>query len=289
MHTKASTDSPADMEEIIKQAVSLGLTEICITDHVDFPLADDIRNWAVYSGAPVSSIMEWARYLGDGQTCELIRIPFDEYISNYKRLASTYEGDITVLMGCEIGMSYHCRGAIHAHIAKYPFDFIIGSQHSFDRYDICCNRETLFSGRSKQDVYTAHLTEMIQNVLDYDCFDVLGHIDYIIRYGPYEDRNMYAHEFDDLLTTLFKTLVEKGKGIELNTSGFRYGLGHAHPNIDILRKYREAGGEIITIGSDAHRPHDVGKYLPEAANILSGSGFKAYCKFKERKPTFINI
>ena len=289
MHTNASTDCPAGMEDMIKQAVSVGLSEICITDHVDFLLVDDIRNWDVIGGAEVSSLLEWASILEDGETCKLVRVAFDEYISDYEHLASFYESEISVLMGCEIGLSYHCRDAIYDHASRYPFDFIIGSQHTADRYDICCNRDTYFHGKTKREAYSAHLQEILQNVRNYDCFDVLGHIDYIIRYGPYEDRRIHVHEFDDLLSAIFKTLVEKGKGIELNTSGFRYGLGHAHPHIDILRKFREVGGEIITVGSDAHGPRDVGKFLGEAAEMLREAGFKAYCSFKERKPTFIDF
>jgi len=289
MHTNASTDCPADLEDIIKHAISIGLSEICITDHVDFPLADDIRNWNMIPGAGVSSLLEWATILDDGQTCELCRVPFDTYIANYKNLAEAYSADIDVRLGCELGLSRHCRDRLHAHLERYPFDFVIGSQHSIDCWDICANREAMFSGKTKREAYTELLTEMTRNVRDYDCFDVLGHTDYIIRYVNYDDRTMHVHEFDDLLTVLFQTLIGKGMGIELNTSGLRYGLGQAHPNIGILRRYRELGGEIVTVGSDAHRHYDVGKYLHEAAEILLGAGFKAYCTFKQRKPTFITL
>jgi len=289
MHTNASGDSPADMEDMIRQAVSLGLDEICITDHVDFPPVEDIRHWPVISGAGVSSQLEWARILEDGETCEIVRIPFDEYVANYQRLAEAYKDRITVKLGCEIGISYHCRQAIHAHLAKYPFDFVIGSQHTVDRFDICGNRETFFIGKTKHEAYTAHLEEMADNVRSYDCFDVLGHMDYIIRYVPYQDRQMHVTEFADLLDGIFTTLVHKGKGLELNTSGLRYKLGQAHPHIDILRRYRALGGEIITVGSDAHRPNDLAAYMREAEEILREAGFKAYCKFNARVPIFIDL
>ena len=294
LHTNASPDSNADMEDMIKQAINLELDEICITDHVDFPLFEDISNWEGFSFSdPAMSsgetISDWVRPMEDGKTCEVVRIPFEDYIANYIRLASVYEDKLKVRMGCEIGLSYHCSDAIHSTAARFPYDFIIGSLHSADCYDICGNSRTLFCGKSKREVYAAHLNEMIQNVLSYDCFDVLGHIDYIIRYCPYEDRCMHVHEFDDLLSDLFKFLIEKGKGIELNTSGFRYNLGHAHPHIDILRKYRGAGGEIITVGSDAHKPRDVGRFLAEASEILLEAGFKRYCKFNKRSPVFIEL
>lgn len=289
MHTNASFDCPIGMEDMIKQAIKVGLKEICITDHVDYPVLDDISRWDLGDRLGDTSHMDYIKVLEDGETCEAIRIGFDEYISNYKRLAQAYEGQITVLMGCELGLSYHCRDLINAYAAKYPFDFIIASQHTVTRYDVCFNRTTHFIGKSKREAYATYLGEMIQNVRDYDCFDVLGHIDYIIRYGPYEDREMHVYEFDDMLSELFKMLIHKGKGIEINTSGFRYNLGHAHPSVDILSKYRECGGEIITVGADAHTTKYVGSYLAEAEEMLRAAGFKAYTKYSQRKPEFVSL
>ena len=290
MHTNASVDSPGEMEDMIKQAVDLGLTEICITNHADFHSFTDIQKWDLtntYNGfIPLS---DYVKVLPDGETCEVAIKDFTGYIDTYQRLSQTYAEKISVLMGCELGLYSYSPKAVTAYANKHPFDFIIASQHTLGRRDIGLNRASFFVGRSKHEAYTTHLTEMIQNVRDYDCFDVLGHIDYIVRYWPDEDRDIHIHEFDDLLTALFKTLAEKGKGIEINTSGFRYGLNRTHPGIDLLRKYRECGGEIITVGSDAHRPEHVGGYLTEATQILQEAGFKAYTKFNQRKPIFIDL
>ena len=282
MHTDASLDSSSSIEDMIKQAIKIGLTEICITDHTDFALIDDVNNWGLNDKQK-----SWVKPLANGKTCEITKIEFDQYIDNYKRLAALYKNKITVLMGTEIGLCNASYNAIITHAAKYPFDFIIASQHSAAKYDICLNREAYFLNRCKGDAYASHLEEVIRNIRTFDCFDVLGHLDYIIRYAPFKDRDMHVHKFDDQLRLLLRTLVEKGKGIEINTSGFRYGLGRAHPSIEILQLFRKLGGEIITIGSDAHKPEDIGSHFTKAKEILHAAGFKAYTKFAQRKPTFV--
>jgi len=290
MHTNASVDSPAKMEDMVKQAINLGLTEVCITNHADFHSFRDIQKWDLtntYNGS--TPLIDYINALPDGETCEVAIKDFAGYIDTYQRLSQTYAEKISVLMGCELGLYAYSPDAVTAYANKYPFDFIIASQHTLGRRDIGINRATFFENITKREAYTTHLSEMIQNVRDFDCFDVLGHVDYIIRYWPDDDRDIHIHDFDDLLTTLFKTLAEKGKGIEINTSGFRYGLNRAHPSVDILRKYRECGGEIITVGSDAHKPEHVGNYLSEAAQILQEAGFKAYTKFAQRKATFVDL
>ena len=83
-----------------------------------------------------------------------------------------------------------------------------------------------------------------------------------------------------------KKVIQKGKGIELNTAGFKYGLGFCHPHPDIIRRYRELGGEIITIGADAHKPEHIAYDFKKVSEILSMCGFKYYTEFKNRKPIF---
>ena len=81
----------------------------------------------------------------------------------------------------------------------------------------------------------------------------------------------------------------QGKGIELNTAGFKYGLGFAHPHISILKRYKELGGEVITVGSDAHQPENIAYDFDRAKEVLKDSGFKYYTEFKGRKPIFIQV
>ena len=84
-------------------------------------------------------------------------------------------------------------------------------------------------------------------------------------------------------------LISKGKALECNTAGFKYGLGHLHPYEEILKRYRELGGELLTVGSDGHRPNEVGGYFEQAAEILKSCGFRYYTVYRERNPVFLEL
>ena len=93
----------------------------------------------------------------------------------------------------------------------------------------------------------------------------------------------------DIIETILKKLIDKGKGIEINTAGLRYGMGAPNPDLPVLKLYHDLGGEIITVGSDAHKPEDVAVYHKQAYQNLNEAGFRYYTIFKNRKPQFINL
>ena len=95
--------------------------------------------------------------------------------------------------------------------------------------------------------------------------------------------------YRDIIDLILKNLIEKGVGIECNTAGFKYGLGHPHPTEEILGRYRELGGEIITLGSDAHSPEHLGFAFEKAADILKNCGYRYYTIFENRKPNFLKL
>ena len=88
---------------------------------------------------------------------------------------------------------------------------------------------------------------------------------------------------------ILKTLISMGKGIELNTAGLKYGLGWAHPHPEVLKRYRELGGEMITVGSDGHKAEHYAWEFDKAEDILRDAGFKYYAVFRGRKPEFVRI
>ena len=116
---------------------------------------------------------------------------------------------------------------------------------------------------------------------------MLGHLDYVTRYGRNQAEEYSYAGFADIIDQILRYLIERGKGIELNTAGLKYGLPYAHPHIDILRRYRELGGEILTIGSDAHKPEHVAYDFYKVREILEMSGFRYYTEFVGRKPVFL--
>ena len=125
--------------------------------------------------------------------------------------------------------------------------------------------------------------ESIRKVSDYD---TLGHIDYVVRYGKYRDKEYSYAKYADYLDEILIHLIENGKGLELNTAGWKYGLPFAHPHQDVLKRYKEFGGEIITIGSDGHKPEHIAYDFHKVKEYLEACGFKYYTEFRQRKPYF---
>lgn len=259
MHTNFSTDSQADPEDMIRAAIAKGLRAVCITDHED------------------------KDYPNPGE----FRIDFPRYVREIGALKEKYQDRIEVRMGVEIGLQPHLGDYYRQLVGKYPFDFVIGSVHvvgSVDPY-----YPEFYEGRSDAQAYRQTMEETITNIKKIQDFDTLGHLDYVVRYGRNKAEEYSYRRFADEIDEILRYLIEQGKGLELNTAGLKYGLPFAHPHPDVLRRYRELGGEILTVGADGHRPEHVAYDFAKAAEILTECGFRYYTEFVERKPIFQKI
>ena len=174
--------------------------------------------------------------------------------------------------------------AYKEYVSSYPFDFVIGSVHVVNRMDPYYGE--FFEDKTDAEAYRQAFLETLTDIRAIKDFDVLGHIDYIVRYGKEKEKYYSYTKFSDEIDEILKYLIAHGKGIELNTAGFKYGLGFCHPHPDILKRYCELGGEIITIGADGHKPEHIAYDFEKVAPILRECGFKYYTEFKERKPVF---
>lgn len=257
MHSLFSSDSEAGLEEMILGAVDKGLEMICFTDHFD----KDNRDWGA----------------------EDIFDP-DEYFRALRPLQEKYREQIEIRIGVEIGMQPYLAPYYAEFVQKYPFDYVIGSVHSSQRCDIAFGK--LLKIYSDEELYRLVLEEMLEDVKRHDSFDVLGHLDYVVRYGKYKEGTYSYKKFAGVIDEILRTLILKGKGLELNMSGLKYGLPFAHPHPDVLIRYRELGGEIITVGADGHKPGHIAYDYHKAEKILTDCGFRYYTEFKERKPEF---
>ena len=118
----------------------------------------------------------------------------------------------------------------------------------------------------------------------YKSYSVLGHMDLIARY---DEAGIYPFEKIKLMAEkILKIVIAEGKGIEINTSSHRYGLQDTMPSADILKLYRDLGGKILTIGSDSHRPEQLGAYIEETKELLKDIGFQYFCTYEDMKPVF---
>lgn len=256
IHTNYSSDSDADMEDMILSAISKNIDEIAITDHVDYHEKYDPPH-------------------------------YDDLINKFNILKEKYKTKINMILGVEIGLENLIAATINSFITSYDFDFIIGSSHGVCKKDLYF--DNFFDGMNKKTAYELYFTEMLKNINTIDKFCVYGHIDFISRYGIYKDNSLKYRDYSDLIDEVLKTLINKNKGIEINTSGYRYKLNQTYPQYDILKRYKELGGEIITIGSDAHTPDYVGDHFEVAYEMLVKSGFKYITRFKNLKPSFTAI
>lgn len=258
MHTKFSLDSEADPEAMVESAIAEGLQSVCITDHEDRDYISEGNQWTFDA---------------------------DQYFAYMGRVRERYRDRISVRIGVEIGLQPHLGEYYKNYVGQKPFDFVIGSVHLIKGRDPYYKE--FFEGRKDREAYEETFVETYENIRSIEDFDVLGHLDYVTRYGRNQAEEYSYAGFADIIDQILRYLIERGKGIELNTAGLKYGLPYAHPHIDILRRYRELGGEILTIGSDAHKPVHVAYDFYKVREILEMSGFRYYTEFVGRKPVFL--
>ena len=142
----------------------------------------------------------------------------------------------------------------------------------------------LFWGISEEEGYEAYFRTIPANLAAFPDFHSYAHLDYIVRYGPRRNEAYSFEKYREVLVPALRALIDAGKALEVNTGGCKYGLGQPNPQTDVLRAYRAMGGELITVGSDAHRPEHVAYDFPRLAELLRGIGFRYYAVFRGGKP-----
>ncbi len=261
LHSYFSGDSNTPMEQMILKGIDLGLTSMCFTEHKDVDFV-------------------YIKPEEDGK----FELNTDSYLYELATLKSKYANKIKLLFGVELGLQPHLKKELAVYAKSFPFDFIIGSSH-------ICNRKdpydpTFYDGRSDEEAYREYFLSILDNLKVFDNFDVYGHLDYVVRYGKSRDTNYSYDKYKDIFDSILETILEKEKGIEINTGGLRRQLKDVHPCTDVIRRYKELGGEIITIGSDAHTPGDIASGFDRAREILLSCGFKYYTTFENRMPEY---
>ena len=262
MHSSFSTDSETPMEDMIQAAISRNLSGICFTEHFD----------PDYPADP------------DGLTFDL-DIP--AYHARLHHLKEKYSQDLQIHFGIEIGLQPHLARQFRQLLEDYPFDFVIGSSHVVHGQDPYYPE--FYQGRKVTRCYMEYFESILENLSVFDQMDVYGHLDYIVRYGPGQNASYSYGRFQDILDEILKQLIRRHVGLELNTGGYHYGLGEPNPCSQVIRRYRELGGEIVTIGADAHDPSKVAYGFEKAADLLADCGFTYYTVFCGRKPQFLKL
>lgn len=259
IHSKHSFDCETPLEDICEAAIKRGMKEIAITDHMD-----------IFSDKPYGYILN----------CE-------EWHEDLWKVRKQYQGKIKVLVGVELGQPQANPGEAGAFLERYPLDFIIGSVHNMendvDAYDLDYRKVDYHA------VMRNYVQWLIAMAEGFD-FDVMGHVTYPSRY-VYEQigQRVDFSEYHDQYEVLFRMLIERGRGIELNMSGTARGMDETMPTIDLLRMYRGLGGEIVTVGSDAHVADHVGLACRQGMEMLAEAGFRYVSTFENRRLRNIRI
>ncbi len=261
MHSSFSGDSSAPMEEMILNGIRLGLTQMCFTEHQDFDF-------------PISEAFPEGFF----------EINPDAYLYDLLKFKNKYADQIKVCFGVELGLQPHLSRKNAAFAKAHEYDFIIASSH------LCNGRDpgfpAFYEGKTQEEGYREYFESIYENLKTFSNFDVYGHLDYVVRYGPRKDEGYSSEQYRDIIDAILQKLIADGKGIEINTKGLSGGLRDVNPCTAIIRRYKELGGEIITVGSDAHAPGQIAAHFGRAADILSACGFRYYTTFEKRSAAF---
>lgn len=262
LHSRISPDASASMTEMAEAAVRQGLQEICFTDHVEPIRFGTTQPRADYDWAPMAAEFAAARAaMGDR---------------------------IQLRAGAELGDAVWGLDRMEAMLAAAPaLDFLIGSIHTLSERQ--GGRDLYFlsprDGRETRE-YLADYLDQVKKLSAWGKFQVLGHLTLPLRYLN-EGRGMRASfdGFEDEIADIFRTIIPKGIGIEVNTNRG----GTPLPDGKWLRLYRQLGGEIVTLGSDAHSPAAVGCAVREGQALLRACGFRRFCTFRNREPVWHSL
>jgi len=256
-HSTFSRDSCCSVLQSVEAAITARLTGLSFTDHLDI-------------GVP------------EGEVGDFFEI-FEQQAA-IEECIRKYGTQIQIYTGVEVGLQTHCLSEIEKMVSAHRFDIVIGSIHWVNHLDPYAG--AYYTGKSLKEAYREYLEFFIDCIRQFSHFDVLGHYDYISRYAPYKEKTITYRAFTDHFDTLFKIAIENGKALELNTRSFLSRNGQPPPQFDtdVFKRYRELGGELVTLGSDAHDTVRLAADFGYYAAKLRQCGFTYLTHFKERKP-----
>jgi len=259
-------------------AIEKGLGGICFTDHCDFHVPE--------MKAEFEPLVK-EEFDVEAQQAEIDRM--NEEIAS-GRFGKAAAKKFKVFKGVEIGVYESCRPQIQEYFQTHRFDQVIASVHYLDDLDPYWGG-VYYKGKTWKEAYGHYLETLLKEMKWLgDNFDIMGHFDYIARYAPYPKESILYKDFPGLFDEILTYLAQNGKGLEINTKTYRaYGLRTPQLDRDILVRYLELGGEIITLGSDSHAADRIGTKFDYYAQFVKSCGFRRLAHFEGRKPRLVTI
>lgn len=263
-HSQFSFDGKGTTVEIsARSAISRGLGGIAFTDHCDYYIP-------TFKSAYESIVPEQFDIKAQ-----------QEEIDRVKEILCK-DNDFMILKGIEVGMYEECREEIRKTLTDNSFDQIIASVHYLEKTDPYYGG--FYEGKDWKQAYGIYLETIYREMVWMKDFDIVGHFDYVARYAPYPQDGMPYRDFSDIFDAIFRYLIENGKALEINTKSCK-GTRGRKTSLDnnVLLRYKEMGGEIITLGSDSHNPESVAEGFEEAAALIRSLGFRWNAHYENRQ------
>lgn len=269
VHSYYSQDSDYPMEDVIKDGIKLGINEICFTDHVDYGISRDFDD-------PRGLLRR------KEDNTFLTNVNYPKYFAEIAYLKEKYGDEITIKQGLEFGMQIQTIDEFQKLFEKYSLDFVIMSVHEINNLEFWT--QDFQNGKSQKEYNQLYYREIWEIIKKYKDYSILGHLDSMVRYDlngvcPFE-------YIEDYVAEILKQAIKDNKGIEINTSSYRYKLNDLTPSRDIIHLYHDLGGKIITIGSDSHKPEHLSSHIKETKEELITMGFEYYCTYNKMIPEF---
>ena len=257
IHSDCSPDAESTMEEICETALELGISEIAFTEHLDLDPDDPAYG----------------------------SFDYDHYSRRIDEVKDLYGDRIVILKGVEVGYQKKFEDDIIAAMSDFEMDIIIGAVHFADGILYTYRDAALefFEERSLREAVEPYFREL-KDTAESGLFDVLAHLDVVKRFSVEKHGPFIPSALRDLIEPVLEGVLRTSTALEVNSSGFRRGLGEPFPSLEILQWYRSLGGKMLTTGSDAHVSRDCGAYLPDTLKVIEAAGFNGVLRFRERKP-----
>ena len=258
-HSDNSPDAENSVIEMCESAVRKGIGCFAVTDHCEIDL-----------------------YRTEHTDIALRQSYFD-----ILKAEDVFAGQIEILRGMELGNALCDRELAQQAVGHYPYDLVLGSLHHPEGVE---DFAFLHYNTVDVDALLTRYFRELEEMARWGGFDVLAHLTYPLRYinGEY-GRNVDVTRYRENILRILRVIVDRGIGLEVNTSGLRQRYGRTLPDVWCLKLYREAGGRIVTVGSDSHRARDIGANIPDGLRVVREAGFSEYCIYRNRRPVFIPL
>lgn len=263
IHSKFSIDSDLPLEAACEKAFSIGLDGLTFTDHLDI----DFPN---YDGSEL--------------------IDFNIYSETVDRVSENYAKKLKVLKGIEVGIQPHVMEESLKIVRSVDFDYVLASVHVIDGMDPYFN-DYYYTSRTKKEAYELYLQKILSMINDFEDFNNVGHFEYITRYAGYDDRSLRYNDHTDVFEAILRALISRGKGFEINTGSFRDkpGIVTAEYDATALKRFRELGGDLVSLGSDAHNEQYVGYKFNYFRDLMLAAGYTHVVHYEKRKPVYTKL